>query len=234
MSNLHEEFRSKVREGSLAARLSDEELSTLLSLGVKKSYARGAVLFHQGDLGDLAGFILKGAVKISVVAGEGKDIAFAYLGAGDTVGEISLLDGKPRTASGVVVEAAELIIVDRRTLQSFLRGYPDAALKTIEYMCDRLRQTNALLEADRAYSTEVRLARAITRLIEEHGRIDQDGSRLRFRVSQAELGAFASLSRENVNRQLKEWSDIDIISIESGQVIVRDRDALEEIAVLED
>jgi len=234
MSNLLEEFRSKVREGSLAARLSDEELSTLLSLGVRKSYARGAVLFHQGDSGDLAGFVLRGAVKISAIAGGGKDIAFAYLGAGDTVGEISLLDGKPRTASGTVVENAELIIIDRKALHSFLKEHPDAALKTIEYMCDRLRQTNALLESDRAYSTEVRLARAIIRLIEEHGRDDRDGFRLRFRVSQGDLGAFASLSRENVNRQLKEWSDIDIISIESGQVIIRDRQALEEIAAMED
>lgn len=227
-------FRRNLREGSLAANLSDTELSSLFALGAKKSYKRGSVLFRQGEVGDFAGFILKGAVKICAIAGDGKEIAFAYLGAGDTVGEISVLDGRPRTASGVVVEAAEVVVIDRRALRSFLLERPEVALKTVEYMCDRLRRTNALLEADRAFATETRLARAVIRVLEEHGREEKQGARIFFRLSQGDLGAFASLSRENVNRQLKEWADLGVIALESGQVIVRDRGALEAIAALDD
>ena len=228
-----EAFLAMAREGSLAARLSPEELEGLLAIGVRKKYARGTVVFHQGEEGDLAGFILSGAVKVSTIAGDGKEIAFAYLGPGDTAGEISVLDGRPRTASGVVVEPAEIIVISRRELLGFLSAHGDVALKVIEYLCDRLRQTNQLLESNRAHATEIRLARAVIRLLNEYGVEEKAGERMRFRLSQTDLGAFASVSRENVNRQLQEWAAQGFIALQQGQFFVKDREALEEIAEME-
>lgn len=228
-----EAIRHKARAGSLAARLSADELAGLLSIGVRKKYPRGSVLFRQMEDGDLAGFILSGAVKISAIAGDGKEIAFAYLGPGDTAGEISVLDGRPRTATGVVVEPAEIIVITRRELTGFLASHGEVALKIIEYLCDRLRQTNQLLESNRAHATEIRLARAVIRLLNEHGVAATGGERMRFRLSQTDLGAFASISRENVNRQLQDWAAEGFIELQHGQFVVRDRAALEEIAALE-
>src|SRR3546814_2014356 len=81
------------------------------------------------------------------------------------------------------------------------------------------------IESDRAYASGPRLARYLKRLI----RKDVEASQ-RVELSQTELGNFAGMSREHINRQLKSWEESGVISLEQGRVRVLDAGMLEDIS----
>ncbi|MFQ3665653.1 MAG: Crp/Fnr family transcriptional regulator [Sphingomonadaceae bacterium] len=185
---------------------------------------RGETLIRQGDPGDTLLIVLEGHLKVVLLAASGREIVLDFPGPGAVVGEIAILDGGPRTASVVAVEDSRLLLLHRRDLLAGLRAHPDAAIALLEATARRLRETDALIEGDRSLPMASRLARALLRLAKG------DGDTLRARLSQGELGAFAGLSRENVNRQLKEWEAEGLVRLESGRMVILDREALAAMA----
>jgi len=102
-------------------------------------------MFGYGDPGDAAYIVRKGAVEIFSKNDTGERIVLETARAGDMFGEISLLDGGPRTASAVVTEELEAIVVDRGDLEEFLRVCPDASMNLLAASGRRLRETAKLL-----------------------------------------------------------------------------------------
>ena len=227
------DIRQLVGRGSLLAALPEENAQDVLALGKPKRFAKGEILFQQGDAGDCAYLILSGAVKISIVSAAGREIVFAYLSVGDLVGDISVLDQSPRAASATAAESLEALVIHGADLQRQMADSPELSHAVIRFLCARLRATNDLLESDRSFQTGPRLARGILRLLREHGHASKDAERIDFAINQTDLGAFVSLSRENVNRQLKDWSRAGLLEVKAGKIIVRDREALEDAAEVE-
>lgn len=216
---------------NLLGGLSPEQHAALMAIAQVKNVKRGHVLLEHGDDGSAMCLLLEGVCKVCLYSASGKEVILDYLGPAQIVGELSLFDGKPRAASVVMVEAGRVAIFQRRDMLAFLAAHPDTAVQFIRVLCGRLRKTNELLESYRAGAMGPKLARGILRLLADHGDADSDGSeRLRFRISQSDLGSFVSLSRENVNRQLSDWQADGYVLLQSGQIEIRDREALEDIA----
>jgi CRP-like cAMP-binding protein len=224
------EIRRLVGRDSLLAALPEDSIQKLLALGKPRRFAKGEVLIQQGDEGDSAYLILSGAVKVSVVSPAGREIVFAYLSVGDLVGDISILDERPRAASSTAAEAVNTMVIRGADLHREMAANPELARAVIRFLCARLRATNQLLESDRSFQTGPRLARGILRLLRERSRGNEDAASIDFAISQTDLGAFVSLSRENVNRQLKDWSRAGLLEVKAGKIIVKDREALEDAA----
>ncbi len=102
-------------------------------------------MFMYGDPGDAAYIVRKGVVEIYSKNDTGDRIVLETCRAGDFFGEISLLDGGPRTASAVVMEDLEAILVDRGDLEEFLRICPAAAINLLAASGRRIRETAKLL-----------------------------------------------------------------------------------------
>lgn len=105
----------------------------------------GTTMFGYGDPGDSLYIVRAGAVEISFKNDTGDRIVLETARPGDFFGEISLLDGGPRTASALVVEDLEAVIVDRGDLDEFLRICPAAALNLLAASGRRMRETSKLL-----------------------------------------------------------------------------------------
>lgn len=105
----------------------------------------GTTLFQRGDPGDAMFIVRSGEVEIFFKNDTGGRIVFETAHAGDFFGEISLLDGGPRTAAAVVTEDLDALVVDRGDLEEFLRGHPEAALSILAPMGRRLRDSARLL-----------------------------------------------------------------------------------------
>ncbi len=101
----------------------------------------GEILFHYGEPGDCLYVIRGGKAEVFFKDDTGSRIVLEVAGAGDVVGELSLLDGGPRTASVVVTESLEALRLDREDLDSFLRAHPAAAIDLLGAMGRRLRVT---------------------------------------------------------------------------------------------
>lgn len=132
-------------EVPLFAFLQEGERQALAERLEKIEAPAGKVLFHRGDAGNAMFIVRSGAVEIFFKNDTGGRIVLETVHVGDFFGEISLLDGGPRTASAVVTEDLEALMVDRGDLEDFLRGHPEAALSLLAPMGRRLRDSARLL-----------------------------------------------------------------------------------------
>lgn len=126
--------------------LLNEEQRQLLAARLETIHEpAGKSMFMYGDPGDAAYIIRRGVVEIYSKNDTGERIVLETARAGDFFGEISLLDGGPRTASVVVIEDLEAIVVDRGDLEEFLRVCPEAAINLLAASGRRIRETAKLL-----------------------------------------------------------------------------------------
>ena len=108
-------------------------------------FPAGRVLFNYGDPGDSLYVIRSGEVEVFFKDDTGSRIVLDTAKAGDVFGELSLLDGGPRTASVVATQDLEALRVDRANLDHFLKGHPAATLDLLTAMGRRLRATSEKL-----------------------------------------------------------------------------------------
>jgi CRP/FNR family cyclic AMP-dependent transcriptional regulator len=195
----------------------------------KRTHSRyvppGQVLFQQGDAGDGLYGILTGRVAFTVDSVNGKGLILNVLGPGEFFGEIALLDGKGRTATAVARDACHLLFIARQEFMAFFGDRPEAMSRIIELLCARLRRSTEYI-ADTAFlDLSTRLAKQLVTLA------DDDGSsrEAALRISHAELAAMLGVSRERVSMQLAAWSDRGILDQGRGQLVVRDRQALQHV-----
>jgi CRP/FNR family cyclic AMP-dependent transcriptional regulator len=126
--------------------LLDDEQRALLAARVETTQEKaGHSMWGYGDPGDSLYIVRSGAVEIYFKNDTGERIVLETARAGDFFGEISLLDGGPRTASALVTEDLDAVVVDRGDLDEFLRICPAAALSLLAASGRRMRETAKLL-----------------------------------------------------------------------------------------
>lgn len=206
------------------------ELADIAARGQVRTFRPGQEMMAQGDPGETLFIMLKGLARVSMVAANGREIVLDYAEAGHVLGEIAFLDGGERTASVHAIDAVEALCLSRAAFDEIVGRHGGLALRLLRAMARRLRQNNAVIEADRAYTSGPRLARFLLRLMMGGADEGSDSATLKIALSQGELGNFAGMSREQINRQLSAWSDGGIVALKGGRVTILDREALVDIA----
>src|SRR4030088_1743176 len=123
---------SLLRNHPLFCDLAPAVIEHLGSYMKTRKVARGSTIFAKGDPGSGLMGVLAGMGKVSVASSEGKDIVLNIFHEGEILGEIALLDGRPRTADATAMSDCELIVIERRDFVPFLPDHPDVTLKFIE------------------------------------------------------------------------------------------------------
>ena len=136
-----------LRSVPLFASLTDAAATELRELLTIKNVAAGTQLFHKGDTGDAMYLIETGRVRISITDDDQKEITLAELAQGDFFGEMSIIDGRQRSADTTVIEDARLAVLSRPNFLSFVLSNPDVALGMLGALSDRLRRTDELLRS---------------------------------------------------------------------------------------
>lgn len=214
----------------LLQHLKPEELKRFAATATLANHPAQSVIFQKGDPGSSMMAVIRGRVKICARSVDGKELVLNILRKDDLFGEIALLDGEPRTADAVALEETDLLVLERSKFVPILTENPEIALKMLGFMCKRLRLTNEYLEDALFLEAPARLARCLLRLVPSHGKTVQDGILLDVKLSQQQLAGLVGLSRERVNKQLKEWERDGLISFAKGIVTLHDHGELEQIA----
>jgi len=135
-----------IRSVTLFASLSDEAAEELVTLLQSRHVTAGALLFRAGDKGDAMYLIQSGRVRIAVDDAEGQQIVLAELAQGDFFGEMSLIDGKQRSADAHVIEDAQLAVLSRENFLRYINTHPGVALEMLSAVFQRLRHTDRMLQ----------------------------------------------------------------------------------------
>ncbi|SEW42793.1 cAMP-binding domain of CRP or a regulatory subunit of cAMP-dependent protein kinases [Cognatiyoonia koreensis] len=196
----------------------------------RRSFAAGEMLFAEGEPGDMVMLIEKGRVEVSVTSLSGRKSVLAHMGPGEVLGEIAALDGGTRSADTVAASAVEGLVVSRQNILAFVAERSDVAQAIITELCRKVRNASDMFTTQSAPEGSTRLARALLRLFDKWGERDNGRLRLSERFSQAEIGEFSGLARENVNRHIKAWADEGIVIVERRQLFLLDRGRLAALA----
>lgn len=192
----------------------------------------GSTLFYKGDDGSWLYLIERGLVEISLMSVQGKKATLNHLGPGELIGELSALDQLPRSADALALVDTDGQVIPKRYLAEVLRDDSDACLEVIRLLCSRVRNASDMFEHRAVAPASVRLAHCLLTLIRKWGEADDQGAQhLSQKLSQAELGEFAGLARENVNRLLKEWQSLGWLRFHRGELTVLDTEALQAVLV---
>jgi CRP-like cAMP-binding protein len=100
-------------------------------------------------------------------------------------------------------------------------------------VCKRFRETSEHLEDTLFREAPSRLARCLLRLSQAFGKMVEDGTLLDIKLSQQQLGNYVGVSRETVNKHLGEWQRDGLITVTSGVITLRNKPALEDMALAE-
>jgi CRP/FNR family transcriptional regulator, cyclic AMP receptor protein len=136
-----------LRSVPLFASLDDDAARELRSLLSDKTVPQNTRLFKQGDKGDAMYLIERGRVRISIRDEDDQELTLAELAQGDFFGEMSIIDGRQRSADAKVIEDAQFAILSRDAFLSFVRSNSDVALEMLSALTDRLRRTDELLRS---------------------------------------------------------------------------------------
>jgi CRP-like cAMP-binding protein len=213
----------------LFGRLAPDELDRLVAYMRLVRHPARAVLFRKGDPGSNMMVVVRGRVKVCSHSEDGKELVLNLINPGEVVGEIAVLDGADRTADAVTLTETELLVLERRDFVPFLQRHPDACMRLFAVLCERLRKTSELLEEALFLEGSSRLAKRLAHLAEVFGKPVPGGIRIDIPLSQQQLGSMVGMSRESMNKQLKQWRQEGLIRVEEGRYILTDLEALHDL-----
>jgi CRP/FNR family transcriptional regulator, cyclic AMP receptor protein len=191
------------------------------------------VLFLAGDVGDGCYRVEDGLLKVTMVSRSGTERILAFLGPGHIVGELSIIDGLPRSASVVAVRPTSLSYLSRTAFEEFAKKHPEIYKSLVTLLAARLRETDGTIAVGSFLPLKGRVACALLELAEDFGQ-DVGSGRvvIRQKIGQSDLAAMAGIARENVSRILNDWKRRKLISRLSGYYCLEDKAKLESEAEL--
>ena len=186
------------------------------------------VLFLAGDPGDGCYRVEQGLLKVSMIAPTGAERILAIVGPGGIVGELSTIDGLPRSASVSAVRDSQLTFVSHAAFQAFAEENPQVYKHLVSLLAARLRDTDGVVAAGSFLPLKGRVARALLDLAEAFGQdVGQGRILIRQKVSQSDVAAMAGIARENVSRILNDWIRDKLVSRLSGYYCLENKKKLQ-------
>jgi CRP/FNR family cyclic AMP-dependent transcriptional regulator len=183
----------------------------------------GEVLFRAGDAGNGCYVLNQGLLKAVVSSAQGAERILAIVGPGTVVGELSVIDGKPRSASVVAIKDCELRFISQAAFEKCARQHPEIYRYLVELLAARLRETSDAVAADSFLTVKSRLARALLELAKFLGEEEAPGFIvIRHKISQNDLAAMVGVARENVSRALGDWSRRKVVTRSTGYYCLHD------------
>src|SRR6202167_4786153 len=234
------EFCGATKDGSMSStnqslllRLPEQLLAELFSIATMARLRANQTLFLTGDAGDSCYRVQEGLLKVTMVSRSGSERILAFIGPGHIVGELSIIDGLPRSASVVAVRPASLSFLSRVAFEDFAYKHPEIYKSLVTLLAARLRETDATIAVGSFLPVKGRVACALLELAENFGQ-DVGSGRvvIHQKIGQSDLAAMAGIARENVSRILNDWKRRKLISRLSGYYCLEDKAKLQSEAEL--
>ena len=190
-------------------------LEEIGGLAVTRTYAKNAIIVSEGDETDSLYVLLSGRVKVFLCDAAGKEVTLNQLGPGEYFGEITL-DGGPRSASVVALEATRCAVVKRGELLALVERRPQFALHMVRKLAHRVRALSEDVRSLALMDVYGRVARLLLELAEENeGRLV-----IREALTHKDIASRVGASREMISRIFSDLSDGGYVRKEGGELVI--------------
>ncbi|MFH1009247.1 MAG: Crp/Fnr family transcriptional regulator [Candidatus Latescibacterota bacterium] len=214
-----------LRRVTLFSGLKEEELAALVEVTVRKTFQKHSVILLAEEEGNSLFIIQKGKVKVSILSEDGREIVLSILGEGEFFGEMSLLDGLPRSATVIALEDTEALVLRREELLRLIEQSPQIAIKLMAQLTIRLRKTDLKVEGLALLDVAGRVASAVLQLGVDEGEETAEGLIIHNHPTQQLLANMTGSSRETVSRVLNRLRKAGYMASRGGDwIILREED----------
>jgi CRP/FNR family transcriptional regulator, cyclic AMP receptor protein len=213
-----------VVEGFLSELAADER-AELEQLGSLRRYRRGDVVFHQGDDAGAVLVLLSGHVKAAML-NDGREVILAFPGPGELLGELSAVDGHPRSGTVRAVDDVEALVIPGSAFRAFLEHRPRIAFVLLRSVIARLRTADRQRVDYAVNDVVVRVAGRLVELCDRFGSDDGTCVEIGLSITQDELASWAGASREAVAKAMALLRSLGWVQTERRRILVLDLPAL--------
>ena len=196
------------------------DMKTLFdSLPYTKSFAKGEIIYHQGDIADSFYYIKKGKATVFMISHDGMEKTLNTASKGELIGEGAFFDHKPRVSSAKAVTASELTIIDRKILLDLIQKNPPIAFELLEILATRIRLLTTQLDSMTFMQADARIAKLL---------LDDmvDG---KVSLTHEEIALTVGVSRITVTKALSRLSAQGILATHYRGIKILDKAGLEKI-----
>ena len=208
-----------IRRVPLFSMLTPLQGESVAAAVVKRRFKRGEAIVEQGKQSNALSIILTGRARVIATDARGREVILATMHPGDYVGEMSLIDNEPHSATVLAEIQTDALILGRLEFARCLPENGSMAYAVLKGLVQRLRQADRKIESLALLDVYGRVARALL----EFSVADNDGNAIiRDKVSRQDLAKMVGASREMVSRVMKDIEERGFIETRAdGSVLVR-------------
>jgi len=210
-------YMENLRNVSLFATLNEKDMEVISKIIFINTYAKGEVVFQEGEKGDSLYIILKGQVKVCLYDEDGREYILAAIGKDGFFGELALIDELPRSANAITLENSELLIIRRHDFTRLLMENPMITIAILKVLSRRLRETDERIRWLAFLSVEGRILKYLLGIGEKEGVKVKDYIIIEKGPTQIDIASSCGCSRETVSRMIKNLVKKGILSVRKRQ-----------------
>jgi CRP/FNR family transcriptional regulator len=195
------------------------------TVGNPRRIPSDAVVVRQGDSTDSLFLVTSGAIRLSCVTLEGREIVVGVLGRGEVFGECALL-GRPSPVEARAIGQTDVLSLSISQLRDVLRHHPDTAEELLRLVAARLHRTGRALEDSLTGAVSARLSGRLSELAETHGADTPEGVRIGVPLTREELARMVGSTRESISRTMGGLEGRGLVRTKGRTVVIPDPSAL--------
>ena len=208
-----------IRRVPLFSLLTNDQALAIASSVVKRRFRRGEIVVEQGKKSNALFILLTGRARVLTADARGREVILAVLQPGDYVGEMSLIDNDPHSATVRAEVQTDMLILGRAEFARCLPENSSLSYAIMRGLVQRLRSADRQIEALALLDVYGRVARALLNMAEMIG----EQNTIRNKVSRQDLAKVVGASREMVSRVMKDLEERGVIETqENGSVIIKE------------
>jgi CRP-like cAMP-binding protein len=219
-----------LRASPVFADLPARDLDTLAQAAREEPCAPREYVFHEGEPAAWFCLVRSGRIRIVRHASSGKDVVLELLGPGEIFGGVAVLERRPYPASAQATEPSVVVRIPADPVLALAERQPSIARTMMLLISRRLRAAHEAVKSLSVDSVDARLATTLLRLADRDGVPIPEGIELPFHLTRKSLAEMSGTTVETAIRVVSRWLREALVVDRQGRLVVRDREALRQIA----
>lgn len=217
-----------LKQAQIFSELSDAEVLFVAERVSLREFKKGQVILYEEDTNQYMYSVLKGEVKVFYTTEDGKESVVAFHGAGESFGEVSLIDQQTIPATVAAVEPSLVMIVGRDDFFEIVYNLPKVMNRLLLLLAARLRQSLSQVRMLHFKDASYRIKTAISDMSSERGEQVPEGVLIKLRLTHQNIADMTGLTRETVTRVIDKWKKSGLLSIDENRYMLITNDFFEE------
>jgi CRP/FNR family transcriptional regulator len=200
--------------------LNNEELLEIVKTINHKEYAKGDVIFTEGNVANTLYFINEGKIKLYKYTKDGKEQILHVISEGEFFGELELIKPSKHGFNSKAIVDSKICTLTKDEMKEIIMKNPEIGIKVLETVGERLSKVESLVQNLATNDVDSRMAYLLIDLMEKYGENVEKNISIELPLSREEMASFIGVTRETISRKLKKFEDEKLIKIVGTKNII--------------